>query len=311
MRLTVAVFILIAVGCTPADRHDLPDLPDGAQAISLLGDTLAPSPASPDVQEAREVDLATARADYEAAPDDADAIIWLGRRLAYLGRYQDAIRAYTEGIEKHPEDARMYRHRGHRFITLRMFERAIEDFERAAALTQGQEDEVEPDGQPNAAGIPTSTLQFNIWYHLGLAHYLSGDFESALRAYRQCVERSDMPDRVVATSHWLYMTLRRLGRDEEAAAVLDDISADMEIIENDSYHQLLLMYKGLVTPEALMGPEDDAIQSATLGYGVGNWHLYSGRANEANAMFDQILDGTGWAAFGYLAAEAEVARRRE
>ena len=48
-------------------------------------------------------------------------------------------------------------------------------------------------------------------------------------------------DLLVATSHWLYMTLRRLGRDDEARQVLKPIHADMYIIENHSYHRLLLM----------------------------------------------------------------------
>ena len=55
-------------------------------------------------------------------------------------------------------------------MTVRELDNAIADFERATELTEGQPDEVDPDGLPNALGIPTSTLQFNIWYHLALAH---------------------------------------------------------------------------------------------------------------------------------------------
>ncbi len=77
----------------------------------------------------------------------------------------------------------MYRHRGHRYITLREFDKAIADFNKAVELIEGTDDIVEPDGAPNAAGIPTSTLHTNIWYHLGLAHYLKGDFAAALLAY--------------------------------------------------------------------------------------------------------------------------------
>jgi hypothetical protein len=51
-----------------------------------------------------------------------------------------------EGIEKHPEDARIYRHRGHRHITLRMLDEAIADFEHASQLIEGEEDQIEPDG---------------------------------------------------------------------------------------------------------------------------------------------------------------------
>jgi tetratricopeptide (TPR) repeat protein len=307
MRVTsILVGVLWLSACAGTEAIDLPDLPNGAQAVSLLGDTLYPTVPSPEAQERMDRDLAIAAADFHEDPDDPDVIIWLGRRNAYLGSYREAIRIYTAGISKHPNDARMYRHRGHRFITLRMLDRAIADLQRAAELTEGEEDEIEPDGQPNAAGIPTSTLQFNIWYHLGLAHYLSGDFENALNAYVECMNRSDIPDRLVATSHWMYMTLRRLNRLEQAAAVLESITADMEIIENASYHRLLLMYKGDLSPRDLLAPETDAVQSATVAYGVGNWYYYNEMQSEAVEIFRNILDGEGWAAFGYIAAEAEL-----
>ena len=308
MRIVFSLVICLSlISCSSTEHSELPGLPGGAQAISLLGDTLSPQPASAELQQRREEQLAEAMANHEADPHDPDALIWVGRREAYLGNYRTAIRIYTEGIAQHPEDARMYRHRGHRYITIRMFDEAIADFNRAAELVAGQADEVEPDGQPNALNIPTSTLQFNIWYHLGLAHYLRGDFESALTAYERCMAVSTNPDALVATSHWTYMTLRRLGQDEEAAALLEPISADMEIIENGAYHQLLLMYKGEIAPESLMGPEEDAVQSATVAYGVGNWHFYNGEEDRALEIFHGILGGAGWGAFGFIAAESAVA----
>ena len=118
--------------------------------------------------------LAKAKADYDRDPSSADNAIWLGRRLAYLGRFSEAIDTFTQGILKHPGDARLYRHRGHRYITLRKFDLAIRDLKRAADLIEGP-DQIEPDGQPNARNIPTSTLDSNIYYHLGLAHYLKGE----------------------------------------------------------------------------------------------------------------------------------------
>src|SRR5262245_20327272 len=53
-----------------------------------------------------EGDLAQAEKDLAAKPNDADAIIWTGRRLAYLWRYQDAIAMFSKGIAQHPNDAR-------------------------------------------------------------------------------------------------------------------------------------------------------------------------------------------------------------
>ena len=283
-------------------------LPEGAEAVSLLGEPLYPAEAPADVAARQAEDIDAARADYEADPDDADAIIWLGRRIGYTGRYRDAIEVFSEGAAKHPEDARMYRHRGHRRISVREFDRAIEDLSHAAALVAGEPDQVEPDGQPNERGIPTSTLQSNIHYHLALAHYLKGDFETALQSYEDYFAVTTNPDQLVAISHWWYMALRRLGRDQEAAAVLEPITADLDVIENTPYHRLLLMYKGEIDADELWDPESGDPAGVAIAYGVAAWHLYNGRAEQAEEMFRRILEGSGWAGFGYIAAEAEIAR---
>lgn len=309
-----ASFLLAAALCGPAACRTASSvaataaLPDSAEAVSLLGEPLRSPELPAATRTAYERRLAEARRAYDRTPANADSITWLGRRTAYLGRYREAIAIFTEGIAKHPGDARMYRHRGHRHITVRELDQAIADLARAAALTAGRPDEIEPDGIPNALNIPTSTLQSNIWYHLGLAHYLKGDFNSALGAYREAMRVSTNPDMLVATSHWLYMTLRRLGRDGEARAVLAPISHEIAIIENDAYHRLLLLYKGELPVDSLAPSGTDPLSDASIGYGVGNWHLYNGRRREAMDVFRRVLRGGNWPAFGYVAAEAEVAR---
>jgi len=268
----------------------------------------APEP-SPEARREMEAKLAEARARYEKTPNEADAIIWLGRRTAYTGRFEEAVQIFSEGIRKHPRDARLYRHRGHRYITLRCFAEAVKDLERAAKLVRGKPDEVEPDGQPNAQNVPTSTTNSNIYYHLGLAHYLRGDFKKALAAYRKCLEFSRNPDMLSATAHWLYMTLRRLERPAEAAQLLSLIRADMAIIENRDYHRLLLMYKGELTPEKLLAEASKAGGSlgyASTAYGVGNWYLYNDQPEKALKVFLKIVEGPQATSFGYIAAEAEL-----
>jgi tetratricopeptide (TPR) repeat protein len=258
-----------------------------------------------------EARLDEARRRFEAKPNDPGARIWLGRRLAYLGRFREAIEVYSEGIEKFPMDARFYRHRGHRYITIRKIDLAINDFEKAAKLIKGKPDEVEPDGQPNARNIPTGTLHFNIWYHLGLSYYLTGQNQRALNSYRECLKVSKNPDALVATSHWLYITLRRMNRAREAAKVLEPISEGMDIIENDGYYRLLMMYKGKASPEDLMAEalkQTESAGSNSILYGIGNWHLYNGRRDEAIKIFRPMVEGDQWTSFGYIAAEADLKR---
>ena len=260
-----------------------------------------------------EAKLNEAKDAFDKNPVPADNFIWLGRRTAYLGRYKDAIEIYTDGLKWFPGDARLLRHRGHRLITLRCFNGAIWDFEMAAESVRGKPDEIEPDGLPNARNIPTSTLQSNIWYHLGLAYYLKGDFKRALKAYREAKKVSQNPDMLVATTHWLYMTLRRLGREAEARQTLAAIKDDLELIENADYYKMLMVYKGKLDAAAVwkeIGADNGSLSNATIGYGIGNWFLYNGRRAEAKKIFAAVTGGNQWASFGYIAAESELKRMR-
>lgn len=302
------MFLLVALSAGIIQETRKPE------AMSLLGQPLISPQPSAERKAALEKQLAEAEEHAAQHPDSIEAAIWVGRRTAYLGRYRNAIKVFSDAIEGRPSDPRLYRHRGHRYITVREFDKAIADLARAAALVKDRPDEVEPDGQPNAKNIPTSTLKTNIYYHLGLAHYLAGDFAKAADAYRLCMEHSKNPDMQVATAHWQYMTLRRLGRGGEAAAVLAQITSDMAVIENASYHRLLMMYKGDADPAVLLAASRaEGLDAVTIGYGISNWHLYNGRKEEARNILTEITDkyhATQWAGFGYVAAEADLARLR-
>jgi tetratricopeptide (TPR) repeat protein len=278
------------------------------EATSLVGKPLI-SPTIPAEARARmDAQLAEAQADVTRNPGSADALIWLGRRTAYLGRHREAIAIFTRGIAAHPQDARFYRHRGHRYLTVRAIDNAIADLEKASTLIAGRPDEVEPDGQPNARNIPTSSLHSNIWYHLALAYYVKGDFTKAAPAWQRARDAGRNPDNLVSASHWLYLTLRRLGRDADAAAVLTPIRADLEVIENGSYHSLLLLYKGERSADAVLQAAGEGASGTAVRYGVSAWHLVNGRRADADRLWTTILAGSDWPSFGFLAAEAETVR---
>lgn len=317
--IATVVVLVFCAACSP-DREAAapvlagePDPPaEATGAVTSLTGRVLPEPTlSDEFRATQEEHLDAARTRLETAPEDPESWIWVGRRVAYLGRYAEAIGVYSQAIERFPDEPRLYRHRGHRHLTTRRLDAAIDDLAHAARLVTGEPDQVEPDGLPNALGVPTSTLQSNIWYHLGLAHYLKGDFEPALAAYRKCLEVSKSPDMVTATSYWLYLTLRRLGEDGEAAAVLAGITPELEIIENHDYHRLLLSYRGLADADELYEEataDPTAVRFPTIAYGLGAHHLVEGRPERAGTFFEQAQESPAWAAFGYLAAEAELAR---
>lgn len=265
-----------------------------------------------ETREIHQEKLEEAEAVHLEKPNNPDSIIWLGRRTAYLGYYKNAVRQFSSGMVLFPNDARLYRHRGHRYITLRCFDDAIKDFVKAATLVKGKPDEIEPDGIPNAKNIPTSTLQSNIWYHLGLAYYLKGDYKSAGNAYQEAQKVSTNNDMRVATTYWHYITLLRYGNVKDAKKLLKPFAGEIELIENTDYLKLIKLYRYEAKIEDLLstiGDNAETLGSASLGYGIGNYLNRKRDKSEAIAIFRRIVAGNQWASFGYIAAETDLARQ--
>lgn len=249
-----------------------------------------------------------AKAAYDSNPNDVEAIIWYGRRTAYLGQYRQAIDIYSEGLKKFPEEPRLYRHRGHRYISIREYDLAIADFEKAAQLIEGTPDEIEPDGMPNAMNIPVSSLHGNIWYHLGLAYYLTHQYENAYTAYLKCRESGNHYDNIVSSTHWLYMIQQRLGNPDKADSLLAPIHADSTVIENQSYADLCRLYKGWIPVDSLIPTGDGSPSNDAVRYGVANWYLYHGDSIRAKQLMEELVNTKAFSSFGYLAAESDLAK---
>lgn len=309
MRHLFIIILFIISSCAAEKKAE--SVIEEKPVVGLDGRIFSPPELSDKTRAKLDSNLSVAQKNFDENPSEEN-YIWLGRRQAYLSQYSRAINTFSEGIEKFPQSYKLFRHRGHRYITIRQFDHALADFQQAAA-TMSPVREIEPDGQPNKLNTPLSSIQFNIWYHLGLTHYLKGDFASASKAYEECMKVSDNDDLVCATADWLYMTYQKLGMKKEAQQVLGRIPADtMNIIENDSYYLRLKMYKGLVLPEELLkvsaGNDDVDLALATQGYGVGNYYLATGDTTRAVEIFKQVVGGKNYAAFGFIASEAELQR---
>lgn len=275
------------------------EIPD---AISLFGDSLfSPAPSEKLLERFKEHEN-----NYLKDSTNVENIIWYGRFVAYKGDYKNAIDIFSKGIDKYPDDARLYRHRGHRYITVRKFDLAVKDYEKASKLIADKPNEVEPDGMPNARNTPVSTLHGNIYYHLGLAHYLNRDLEKALGAYIKCLATGDKPDNIVSATHWIYMILRLLNREEDTKKYLEPINSEMDIIENVAYHQLCLFYKGEIGLDELEKNLTETPSSDGIKYGIANWYFYNGEKEIAKEKLKQLVAQKSWNSFGYIAAESQL-----
>ena len=259
-----------------------------------------------------ESELASSTARWDARRSEDDAI-WVGRHLAYLGRYGESIDWYTARLADFPDSVRLRRHRGHRYLSTRMIDDAIADFEDAWKLADGTLDEIEPDGAPNELGIPRSTTHTNVLYHLGLARYVKGEFEEASRVWKDCLDRCSNDDMRVATLNWYLHALRRSGNDGAARALLVPLRTMDDVIENHAYRRIVLFQERLTRratgddvsiDEFELGEALDA--SYAYGYATARW--CDGEIGPAETIWRRIVDETPWNAFGHLAAEAELAR---
>ena len=280
----------------------------GAQpCVSIVAPQL-----SENIRKEFEQNLAFAKATYEKDTTDADALIWYGRRTAYPGDYLKAIEIFSNGINSYPGDARLYRHRGHRYITIRCFDKAIIDFKKAAKLIKGKPDEIEPDGLPNAKNIPTSTLQSNIWYHLGLAYFMKGENKKALKAYKECLKVADNADMYVATANWMNIVLQKMVKQKKAVALYNSIDQNAALMESRDYMNLLAMYKSKLVENEIesfaikLSPTDQSLASATINFGIGYYCLLFGYKEKAMEFFKKAIATNQWSSFGFIAAETAL-----
>ena len=300
MNRLLLILVLILVSCQSSqDPIKLVNPDKIIETVTLLGDTLM----SPEIKEGKSLDqFRLAKNNYFRDQENPEMLIWYGRRVAYLGYFKEAIKIYTLGIEKFPYDARFYRHRGHRYISTRQYDNAINDFKRALELVDGKEDQIEPDGLPNSKNIPLSTLHGNIWYHLGLAYYLKNDMNNAAKSFSDRSVTHKFDDNIVSSAHWLYMIYRRQNKIEQSNSIVENISKDMDIIENMSYHQTSLFHKGLIK-ESEINIDEVAL------YSIANWYIYEKNDTlKAKDYYKELLDTGNPFSFAYIAAESDWKR---
>jgi tetratricopeptide (TPR) repeat protein len=247
------------------------------------------SPEGPEYRSLPDTDaLKVARAALDADPKNIERIIDLGIAQSGARQFREAIATFSRGLEIEPDNALLLRWRGHRYLSVRDFDRAFADLTRGAAID--------------------STI-YGIWYHLGVIQYLREDFAEAAASFAKALPIAPDAGELAGSTDWLWMSLNRAGRGAEAKAMLDR-RPDSKPVAN-AYTRRLQLYRGEIGPEAVVTPADiDDVQVATLAYGLGNWYLLRGDTAQARRWFERAIQSGGWPAFGFIASEVELRRLR-
>lgn len=230
--------------------------------------------------------IARAQSALAADPRNVERIIQLGIAQSGARQFREAIETFTRGLAIAPNNAMLYRWRGHRYLSLRDFDRAMSDLTRGAGLD--------------------STI-YGIWYHLGIVRYVRADFAGAADAFAHAQPRAPEAGELAGSTDWLWMSLMRAGRTAEAQAMLDRRPDSLTIA--NAYARRLKLYRGEIGPDEVITPADTAdVQVATLSYGVGNWYLVKGDTARARTWFERSIQSGGWPGFGFIISEAELRR---
>lgn len=234
-------------------------------------------------------DIRKARAALDASPKDIARIIDLGVAQSGARQFREAIATFTRGLEIEPDNALLLRWRGHRYLSVREFDRAFADLTRGAGLD--------------------ATIYGN-WYHLGIVQYLREDFAGAAASFARAQPIAPDAGELAGSTDWLWMSLSRAGRGAEAKAMLDR-RPDSKPVTN-AYTRRLQLYRGEIGPDAVVTAADtEDVQVATLAYGLGNWYLVRGDTAQARRWFERSVQSGGWPGFGFIVSEVELRRLRQ
>jgi Flp pilus assembly protein TadD len=235
--------------------------------------------------------IARATAALAADPRNIQKFIALGVAQSGARQFREAIATFTRGLAIAPNDPMLYRWRGHRYLSVREFDKAGADLRK---------------------GYNLDRKNYGILFHSGVLSFLGGDFNTAVRMFTEAQPLAPDGGELTGSTDWLWMSLARAGRIAEANAMLARRPDTLAAPPGYAYASRLKLYRGELTPATLFTPADTAdVQVATLNFGLGNWYLVRGDTVNARKAFQRVIASGGWPGFGFMAAEAELKKEAE
>lgn len=299
-QLIFPLIVLFLISCQQKDQVIEPT----PETISFLGKPLF----------AKKIDsslLASADSTIQAIQNKGELTeedyIAIARNLVSTYRFKKAVENFSVGLNKYPNSYKLLRHRGHRYLNIRQLDKAFADLTKAEELIRSEPESWEYD----AAGKPTATYQHQIWYHIGLYHFLKREYAPSATAYEKSLTYSKEGNNIAGASDWLYNAYQRSGQQDKIQNLLKPFTLDFKIDEKDyPYYRRLLLFNGIITPEQLLdvnlAVDKLSLSDMTKLYGLANWYLYNGDSTKANELYKKVLQSNEWAGFAIACAELDV-----
>lgn len=166
---------------------------------------------------------------------DPEGWFKMGMALALIGRNDEALEAYSEGLIYSPFFAPLYFGRGRRHNAMGHYKAALADFTMAIHL---------------------DSSVWNYWYYRGTCLNTHGELEESVKDFEECIKLTSPAQRYVLV-HWLFTTYMEMGRidDADRSLLYTDCHAECPV-RNYGYKRAVKLLKGIVTPDEYINIEE-------------------------------------------------------
>ena len=236
------------------------------------------------------VKIAQLRARLEQNPKDAAGWYELGKEY-FDTDFHEARRCFSRAIALEPFNADYIFHRGWKALSADDYEEAMADFTLAIRLS------------------PVDGFK---WHYLANSYFFLGDYETAAGYYRTAITMYQKTGvhLIPPAVDWIWMCKMRLGKKDEAQAILDEfITPDIPVEDSDLvYKDRVLLYAGYTPIDAFVagigGGEDEDIHIITKAYAASSYYNFVlGDKQKAGELLDRVLAvPTKHHGFGYKLA---------
>lgn len=204
--------------------------------------------------------------------------------------YDIAINDYSKLLICEPFNSMLYRNRGHRYLSISEFDKAVADLIMSTRLF--------PDYWKN-------------WNYIGMIYYFKGEYEKSILYYNRAMLETGVDSPFyVAMVNWKYLALMKLGRNSEANDLINGFNAPKKTLDN--YRDLVYLYRGTLSVEEIekkLKEDINEIYKSTYCFGLGMYYYFNGHKEKSVNLFKDFINSSDvWFALGYMGVQAELKR---